>query len=251
MIPKKIHYVWLGKGKKKPLANICINSWFLTLTDYEITEWNEDNLNLDELCAHNRFLSECRKRKLWAFMADYLRLYILYQHGGIYMDVDVQVLKKFDNLLDRDFFIGYEYYTYNEDNSVTEGTGVIAAAPHNPIIKKCLDYYDSKIWETDVYFIPTIFTIVLKEFNPSEYTIYPVEYFAPYDYRKSFGYNSITPDTYAIHWFDGSWTSNKHVGQFLKVKHIKNPIIKFALICKYSIQHYIFKCKQAVKVLIK
>ena len=43
--------------------------------------------------------------------------------------------KKFDNLLDRDFFIGYEYYTYNEDNSVTEGTGVIAAAPHNPIIK--------------------------------------------------------------------------------------------------------------------
>ena len=51
------------------------------------------------------------------------------------MDVDVQVLKKFDNLLDRDFFIGYEYYTYNEDNSVTEGTGVIAAAPHNPIIK--------------------------------------------------------------------------------------------------------------------
>ena len=108
MIPKIIHYIWLG-GKPKPnVVNICINSWREKLSDYEIIEWNEKNLKLDEISSKNKFFSECRKRKLWAYMADYLRLWILYQYGGIYIDTDMQIIRSLDSLLDCDFWIGEE-----------------------------------------------------------------------------------------------------------------------------------------------
>ena len=46
MIPKKIHYVWVG-GKKKPRdIKRCIKSWEKKLKDYEIIEWNEKNYDI-------------------------------------------------------------------------------------------------------------------------------------------------------------------------------------------------------------
>ena len=93
MIPKKIHYIWLGRNKKDRASQICLNSWKTNLKDYEIIEWNEDNLPLDSIAQHNRFFYYCRKYKLWAFMSDYLRLWILYKEGGIYLDTYVQLLK--------------------------------------------------------------------------------------------------------------------------------------------------------------
>lgn len=234
MIPKKIHYIWLGGRAKSNFANICINSWYEKLDDYEIIEWNESNLDLDELCKNNRFLNECRNRKLWAFMADYLRLYVLYEYGGIYMDVDVQVLKSFSPILNQKVFIGYEYITRLGPGEVTHGTGVIACEKHNKIIKKCLDFYDEEIWNSDIYYVPSILKKVFDESSPEDYTIYPVDYFAPYDFRlKNFSRDCITNNTIAIHWFEGSWKDNVQIGQFLKVKHIKNPVKKKLLQFKY------------------
>lgn len=251
MIPKKINYIWLGGKSKSNFSSICISSWYDKLKDYEIIEWNDKNLDIDKLCRENRFLGECRKRKLWAFMADYLRLYILYNFGGIYMDVDVQVLKSFDDLLDNKVFIGYEYFTKDKPDVVTHGTGVIAAEPFNPIIKKCLDYYDKAIWETDVYYIPTIFTIVFDDSDNADYTIYPVDYFAPYDYRRSFDRSCITENTYTIHWFEGSWHENKNIGLFLQVKHIKNPLKKKVVQIKKLLGYYKRKWTLVYSHLIK
>lgn len=224
MIPKKINYIWLGGKKKKNLTNICINSWREILNDYEIIEWNEDNLNLNQLCAENQFLAECRKRKLWAFMADYLRLYILYNFGGIYFDVDVQVLKPFDDFLDNKVFFGYEYFTQDEIDGRKIGTGIIGCEPGNETIKRCLEFYDKQIWECTIYTIPEVLTAIIEQENSNKYKVYSVEYFAPYDYRKEFSYECIEPVTHAIHWFDNSWSENKHVRLFLQTKHIKNPI---------------------------
>lgn len=238
MIPKKVHYIWLGNGKKSNLANICLCTWYEHLDEYEIVEWNERNLDIDELCSKNRFLSECRKRKLWAFMADYLRLYVLYHYGGIYMDVDVQVLKPFDDLLNDKVFIGYEYFSEESDDVVTHGTGIIGAEAHNPIIKKCLDFYDEEIWNSDEYYIPAIFTLIFNKSNPKDYIIYPVDYFAPYDYRKSFDFSCITDNTYTIHWFAASWHENINIVLFLQTKHIKHPIMKKMVQLKKLLGYY-------------
>lgn len=56
MIPKKIHYIWLGGRPKSKLTEVCINTWKRNLPEYEIIEWNEDNINLHELCTENEFL---------------------------------------------------------------------------------------------------------------------------------------------------------------------------------------------------
>ena len=158
MIPKKIHYIWLGRNKKDRASQICLNSWKTNLKDYEIIEWNEDNLPLDSIAQHNRFFYYCRKYKLWAFMSDYLRLWILYKKGGIYLDTDVQVLKSFDDLLQKPMFLGYELNDYI-------GTGIIGTEKANPYVKVLLDFYADQIWQVDYYNNPMIFSNVLKE-NP-------------------------------------------------------------------------------------
>jgi len=226
MIPKKINYIWIGGNPKSNFTSICLHSWKEHLQGYEIIEWNESNLNIEELCSKNKFLEECRKRKLWAFMADYLRLYILYNYGGIYMDVDVQVLKSFDDVLDNRVFIGYEHFSQNSDKEVTEGTGIIGSEPKNSIIKECLDYYNEEIWKTDVYYIPTIFSIVFQKHHADEYNIYPVDFFAPYDYRKKYTSDCVTNNTVTIHWFQASWHENKNIFLFLQTKHIHNPFAR-------------------------
>lgn len=242
MIQKKINYIWLGGKPKSNFANMCLETWREHLPDYEIIEWNENNLDLDKLCDENRFLKECRNRKLWAFMADYLRLYILHYYGGIYMDVDVQVLRNFDDVLDNKMFIGYEFFSRDHDDFVTEGTGIMASEPGNPIIKECLDFYDQEIWNTDAYYIPTILTIVFARHDIKDYKIYPADYFAPYDYRKKYSHDCLTDNTHTIHWFQASWHENKNVGIFLQTKHIKNPVVKKIVQCKKIVGYYRRKC---------
>ena len=228
MIPKKIHYIWLGEGKKSPLSLICIRSWKEKLQGYELYEWNEYNLDLNGIEEKNRFFKECRKRKLWAYMADYLRLYILYQYGGIYFDTDVQAMKNFDDLLGYECLVGLETQNYI-------GTGVIACEPHNETIKKFLEFYEEEIWNSRLYTIPSIMTYILDK-NPNlKVNIFPQEAFAPYNpWIKDMDIEP-TDNTYCIHWFNASWADNPAIRNFLSVKHIKNPLFRYAVITKKTI----------------
>ena len=59
--------------------------------DYEIIEWNESNFDLFHvIIAEKRMML-----KKWAFVSDYARFKILYEHGGVYFDTDVEVIKKY------------------------------------------------------------------------------------------------------------------------------------------------------------
>ena len=93
MIPKVIHYCWFGG---KPIPNDvkkCINSWKKKCGDYEIKCWNESNFDVN---AHP-FTKAAYEAKAWAFVSDYARLKVVYDHGGIYLDTDVELLKKLGN----------------------------------------------------------------------------------------------------------------------------------------------------------
>lgn len=95
MIPKKIHYCWFGRGPLPELARKCIASWRKYLPEYEIKEWNEDNFDLDAY----PYVREAYDSRKFAFVTDVVRLYALYNEGGIYMDTDVEVLKPLDSIL--------------------------------------------------------------------------------------------------------------------------------------------------------
>ena len=103
-IPKTIHYCWFGRGEKPEIVKKCIDTWKDKLSDYEIIEWNEDNFDINQ----NDYVKEAYKAKKFAFVSDYVRVYALYNYGGIYLDTDVEVFKSFDDVLDNESFWGFE-----------------------------------------------------------------------------------------------------------------------------------------------
>ena len=104
MIPKVIHYCWFGRNKKTKLAQKCFESWKRYCPEYEIIEWNEDNFDVGQ----HPYLQWCYEHKKWAFLSDYARLLILLEHGGIYLDTDVEVIRPLDDLLAFEAFFGFE-----------------------------------------------------------------------------------------------------------------------------------------------
>ena len=95
MIEKVIHYCWFGKGEMSNKMKKCLNSWKKYCPNYRIIEWNEDNFEIES----TQWTKEAYAVKKYAFVSDYVRLKVLYEHGGIYMDTDVEVLGY--NIFDR------------------------------------------------------------------------------------------------------------------------------------------------------
>ena len=103
-IPKTIHYCWFG-GKEKPARVLeCIDSWKRQCPDYKIREWNESNSPISQF----PFAQKAYEAKQWAFVGDVIRLYALYNYGGIYLDTDTELLKPLDSLLQTRNFCSYE-----------------------------------------------------------------------------------------------------------------------------------------------
>ena len=100
MIPKKIHYCWFGGQPLNKLGQKCLESWKKHFPDYEIIEWNESNFDIN--CCD--YVREAYEAKRWAFVSDYARFKILYEHGGIYFDTD-QEAKSFSNSPELDAYL--------------------------------------------------------------------------------------------------------------------------------------------------
>jgi len=201
MIPKKIHYVWLGKGEKDARFKTCLESWKKYLPDYEIKEWNEDNFDIN----YNDFTKQSYDAKKYAFTSDVIRLYALYTEGGIYMDTDVEVYQPLDEFLNEEGFTGFEDVHY----PVCATMGCVKG---NPVIKMMLDFYDCvdftlfddwrdyiRYQETSTCIYSNVLEILgidrdknIKQ-EIKHFTIYPKSYF----FTKGEGYT--------WHSFGGSW----------------------------------------------
>ncbi|MBM6745004.1 glycosyl transferase [Drancourtella massiliensis] len=210
MIPKIIHYCWFGGNEKPQLAKRCIESWKRYLPDYKIVEWNETNFDI----SSNSYCEEAYKAKKWAFVTDYVRLYALFNYGGIYMDTDVEVLKPLDPFLSEEAFSGFETKT-------SVPTGIMASEKKQPFFGKLLSEYTDKHFfrEDGTMDLTTNVTLITnacikaglslngKKQTVEGFTLYPAEYFCPKDVKTH--KLKITSQTYTIHHFDGSWLSKK------------------------------------------
>lgn len=212
MIPKTIHYCWFGRGEKPKLAKKCIASWKKHCPDYEIIEWNEDNFNLD----YNGYTRYCYDNRKWAFLSDFVRLVVVAEHGGIYFDTDVELLKKPDELLMYDAFYGFETEQYINTG---EGFGSVA---HHPIIEAMKQEYLKLTSSTDGLFhmetCPVLNTTALLPFglktdgsrqNVVGAEILPIEYLNPYD--DPTGRLKKTANTISVHWYSKSWMPRRTI----------------------------------------
>mgnify|MGYP004567066963 CR=1 FL=1 len=236
MIPKIIHYCWFGGNPLPDSAIKCINSWKKFFPDYTIKEWNETNFDFN--C--NAYVREAYESKKWAFVSDYARFWILYHNGGIYFDTDVEVLKSFDDILDRGGFMGQEAFVTSDvklldkkdkdlDSSAVVNSGLditvapglgIAVAPGVQLYKELLDLYDGlhfiKDGVIDITTICVHTTNILKRYGYDEkneniqniagITIYPPDFFCPLNYKT--GEILMTDNTHSIHWYGATWSSD-------------------------------------------
>lgn len=109
MIPKIIHYCWLSNDPFPEKIQMCMDSWKKIMPDYELKLWNTQNFDVENSIP---YVKEAFANRKWAFVADYIRLYALYTEGGIYLDSDVKVLKRFDDFLHHSFFTSMEYHPF-------------------------------------------------------------------------------------------------------------------------------------------
>ena len=194
MIPKKIHYCWFGGQLKHELAQHCIASWKRVHPDFEIIEWNESNSPLDD----NNYVKEAFEQGKWAFVSDYVRSKVMYKHGGIYMDTDMELKLPLDEFLSERAVCGFE----------VKGVPYSAfwmAEPKHQLSKDFVDWYASQDC-----FIERINTDIFSEMLENEYgadrysdtvqklkhgvTLYPSVYFS-----------QDLPKNYVSHHFNGSW----------------------------------------------
>lgn len=207
MIPKKIHYCWFGKNKKTESMEKCIESWKRFCPDYEITEWNEDNFDIN--CIP--FVKEAYEAGKWAFVSDYARLKIIYDNGGIYLDTDVELIKSLDDLLNLEAYAGFE-----GDTQIATGLGFGAEKGH-PMVYALMEDYHNRCFSCHIDDLmaiacPVINTKVFEKygFEPNGkmqtvngMKIFPKEYFNPMD-SQIYELN-VTEKTYSIHRYDATW----------------------------------------------
>ncbi|KHD38325.1 hypothetical protein NL50_02135 [Clostridium acetobutylicum] len=234
-IPKVLHYCWFGENPQNDTIKKCISSWKKYLSDYKFIEWNESNFDLTSV----RFVKEAYENKKYAFVSDYLRLYVLYRYGGIYLDTDVEITNYLDKFLCHSAFSGFE-------NSLSPVTGIMGSEKGNKWIKRLLSYYDDRsFYKEDGTLDITTNSKIIEDICVNEYGlvknnkyqiidkdvhIYPINVFC-------------TPDSedgnYAIHHFNASW---------LPIEKLREERITY-LKCLHYNERELRKCKSNYEIL--
>jgi hypothetical protein len=231
MIPKKLHYCWLSGEAMPEALQRCLDSWREVMPDYTLVKWDCARFDIES----NTFALEAFRARKWAFAADYIRLFALHTEGGIYLDSDVLVKKRFDNFLDCGFFASLEYHhqfvaqqrtldLLNPDGSSRRphtpkpGIGIEAAVlggvAGHPYLRDCLDYYKDRHFALegggyyDKVIAPDILAMVAEKYGfryrnerqelRDNMLVLPTEVFAS-------GIKQATSRSYAIHYGAGSW----------------------------------------------
>lgn len=104
MIPRVIHHCWFGGAPKPPLVERCIASWREHCPDFALREWNDETAPLPDV----PYVRRCRERRAWAHLSDFAQAWALHEHGGVYLDSDVELRRPLDPLLGVRAFSGFE-----------------------------------------------------------------------------------------------------------------------------------------------
>ena len=196
-IPKIIHYCWLSDDLVPEELQDYMKSW-KKLKGYEFIKWDRNRFNLNDF----PFAKQAFEAKKYAYAADVVRLFALYNYGGIYLDMDIEVLKSFDDLLDNDLMLATEFDDWGIE------AGCMGATKNHPYIKKCLDYFSYKefVYDENIMVLPSLMRQTMDNYFPELVSnLKTKDYFTVKDWWT--GLPKITKDSYVVHHYNGSWKS--------------------------------------------
>ncbi|MCQ2106151.1 MAG: glycosyl transferase [Fibrobacter sp.] len=215
MIPKIIHYCWLSNDPIPADLQKCMESWKKHLPDYDVILWNFERFPRGK----SAWVDEAFDNRKFAFAADYIRLYALYTCGGVYLDMDVEVLKSFNEFESLNTMLCYE----NSKDGRLE-VAAFGAEKESCWVKACLDHYENKHFVNEdgsfnTRVLPAVIRDCLIENNFSlksvetveeaklamenNLPVFPFDFFSPKSYAT--GKIEKTDRTYSIHHFAGTW----------------------------------------------
>lgn len=218
-IPKVIHSFWFSGDKKPEAYQKCIDSWERICPDYEIHEWNMNNYDYTK----HPFMEKAIQERKWAFASDYARLDVVYHQGGIYMDMDVELLHSLDSLLGCEAF-----FTFDTQNDIDLGT--FAAKKNNPLIRELLKLYDNAAFSSEMKIMnklcqPRYIRPVLRKaglvLNGDMQLIdgmifLPRTYLVPQD-SVVYELTAMSEETLAVHRYNAGWKNDDY-----RMKRIEN-----------------------------
>mgnify|MGYP003015288602 CR=1 FL=1 len=216
---------------------VCLDSWKRIIPDYTIRLWNYD----DAKQINNKYINEALNAHKWAFAADVVRFYAVYTEGGVYMDSDIFLKKRFDAFIPNKGFTAF----IEAPNPTLPKFGLQAAFfmgyKGNSFCKAMLDYYSNHSFlHPDGTFDQTISPFIMAKVAEDkgfiyedkdqqlddDITIFSTKYLSP---CNSYPHH---PEAIGVHRIYGSWRKRKFGRKLeIKIKHIWN-VIKYALLRK-------------------
>jgi mannosyltransferase OCH1-like enzyme len=211
MIPKLIHYVWVGSPLPEK-QRAFIETWRRINPSYEIVCWNENNIDIGLPVIQDAY-----RRGRWSTVADIARLMAVHQHGGIYLDTDFAVYKPLDRLLGDPCFCAFQREAHPTDWVCN---GVFGAEPRHWFVRDALNQAINLKpgpfgIDRPTRYGPKLFTRLLRERGLTTYSprgvrvedvfIHPVRVFFPFSWDEQFTADCISPDTVAAHFWEKSW----------------------------------------------
>ena len=209
-IPKALHYVWFGPRRLPEEFARFIEGWRRVQPDWQIVAWTDKDLDWS-----SRYINQAYATQGWTRLADYMRVHILYHHGGFYLDTDVDLLRSLDPLRAHDVVLGFQSV---ERIPSWVNNAVIGARPRHPFIGRWLRAFQERMpgWRRmgDAHG-PGLLTRLLEEEGldgeradaprqVGEVTLLPPEYFYPYSWTERYSPECLTPRTFAVHHWSGT-----------------------------------------------
>lgn len=209
MIPRILHYVWVGEHPLPGKVQVNLETWAESHPDFEIRAWTNDNVSFD-----NAYLARCRSQRHWANASNYIRLAKVLEHGGIYLDTDIMVIGSFQPMLQHKCFFGFQVEDEQKDRV---NNAVFGAEPGHWFVERCREHllraFDGS--EPANHSSPRMVTQLLREQGLQAYDrhgvwikdirIYPRPVFYPYSWTEPFSLAAIQPETVTVHFWDKTW----------------------------------------------
>jgi mannosyltransferase OCH1-like enzyme len=202
-IPCIIHQIWLGSPL--PAAFKAYQaSWQQQHPDWHYLLWAD--AQVAQLSLINQDLFDAADNN--GEKSDILRYELLYQFGGLYVDVDFECLKPFDELQKFDFYIGIQPF---DTDHVQVGIGLIGAKKHHPLLAQMIALLRFTRDQQQIIKRtgPQAFTCLLSltKHVTTRDLILPASYFYPRGYTQTKDEPAVwlKPESYAVHHWAGSW----------------------------------------------
>ena len=207
VIPEIIHAIWFSGEPMPPLYRRCLASWKKYAPGYEIKIWDMESYKP----GHCLFFEQAIEHGNWAFASDYARADLLRRYGGIYMDLDVEMLRPIDDLLYNDAYMSFE-----STDRIECGSGM-GAGPGHPVIREICESYENRpylkadgTWDNST--CPVRYTQVIEKHGlkkdggfqqVGDITVYPFEVLTGKSFDTGIIYRSEL--SYTLHHHNGSW----------------------------------------------